>query len=143
MANLNINGSMYVDENLIINVDNNRRSVNELFKSTTLCPFGMYWKQSSTITLSEPWTNFGVILFRCGWNNGVNGGFIDHFHITLNSTLTDDRYVRLTPVQGTTQKYMTLFLNPTDTTKITITQSSFTSMDANALRSIDGLMRMN
>lgn len=44
MANLNINGSMYVDENLTINVDNNRRSVNELFKSTTLCPFGTYWK---------------------------------------------------------------------------------------------------
>ena len=142
MANLNINGSMYVDGNLTINVDNNHRSVNELFKSTTSCPFGTYWKQSSTITLSEPWTNFGVIMFRCGWNSG-NGGFIDHFHITLNSTLTDDRFIRLAPVQGTTQKYMTLLLSATNTTTITIAQSTFTSMDANALRSIDGLMRMN
>ena len=142
MANLNINGSMYVDGNLTINVDNNRRSVNELFKSTTLCPFGTYWKQSSTITLSEPWTNFGVIVFRCGWNSG-NGGFIDHFHITLNSTLTDDRFIRLAPVQGTTQRYMTLFLSATDTTKVTITQSTFTAGDTNALRSIQRLMRMN
>lgn len=142
MANLNINGSMHVDGNLTMIVDNNRRSVNELFKSTTLCQFGTYWKQSSTITLSEPWTNFGIIMFRCGWNS-AKGGFIDNFHITLNSTLTDDRFIRLAPVQGTTQKYMTLLLSATNTTTITIAQSTFTSMDANALRSIDGLMRMN
>lgn len=142
MANLNINGSMHVSGDLTLNIYDKYVSVNELFKRTNLCTFGQYWKKSSTITLSEPWTNFGIILFRCGWNNQA-GGFVDAFHVTINTKLEDDRFIRLAPVQGTTQRYMTLFLSATDTTKVTITQSTFTAGDTNALRSIQGLMRMN